>query len=482
MVGFMDLLLLIARLLLAVVFVVAGLAKLADWADSRASMADFGVPAFLARPMALLIPVLELACGVALLSVTSARWGASGALAMLLLFIAAIAINLVRGRRPDCRCFGQLHSSPIGWTTIVRNAALAGLAAAVLWQPPVENGRGLASRLAGLNRTEAVALAVALVATGLAAIGLVAFFGLLRQNGRLLLRLEVLEAKLGAGDDPPAPGLPVDSTAPDFSAADLDGETVTLDRLRERGMPVLLFFSEPGCGACDAAFPEVGAWQREHAGRLLIVPITRGDVQVHRARSREHNLHNVLLQADREIAQAYRAESTPSAVLMREGLIATPLAVGIDAIRALVEKATWPPPLKTGDRVPSLRLADLNGGAMDLAGLRGRPTLLLFWNPSCGFCQAMLRDVKTWERTRPEDAPEVLVIAAGSHEAIRAQGFRSRVLLDPDFGAGQIFGAGGTPSAIVLDEDGRVASEVGSGAPAVFALAGRVHAGSFLEA
>jgi thiol-disulfide isomerase/thioredoxin len=119
---------------------------------------------------------------------------------------------------------------------------------------------------------------------------------------------------------------------------------------------------------------------------------------------------------------------------------------------------------------------------MDLAGLRGRPTLLLFWNPSCGFCQAMLRDVKTWERTRPEDAPEVLVIAAGSHEAIRGQGFRSRVLLDPDFGAGQIFGAGGTPSAIVLDEDGRVASEVGAGAPAVFALAGRVHAGSFLEA
>jgi hypothetical protein len=45
-----------------------------------------------------------------------------------------------------------------------------------------------------------------------------------------------------------------------------------------------------------------------------------------------------------------------------------------------------------------------------------------------------------------------------------------------------LFGAGGTPSALVLDEEGRVASDVGVGAQAVFALAGEVSADNFLPA
>jgi thiol-disulfide isomerase/thioredoxin len=305
---------------------------------------------------------------------------------------------------------------------------------------------------------------------------------LLRQNGRLLLRLEAVEAKLGAGTDAPAMGLPVNSVAPGFSVESLAGTTVTLEMLRERGRPLLFFFSEPGCAACDAAFPEVAEWQREHGDRLLIVPITRGGALVNRAKRKKHDLHNVLLQADREVAQAYRVEVTPSAVLVSEGLIASPLAVGIDAIRALVDTTTAPPPLKKGDRVPALRLADLTGRIVDFATLRGRRTLLLFWNSSCGFCEAMLEDLKAWERTRPEDAPELLVIEAGSSEATRQQGLRSRVLLDPRFTAGQIFGAGGTPAAVVLNSEGRVECDVGVGAAAVLGLAGAVPAGSSISA
>ncbi len=478
----MNVILLIARLLLAVVFVVAALAKFLDSTGSRTSMVEFGIPVLLARPMALLLPVLELACAGALISVTFARWGAIGAMAMLLSFISAIAINLMRGRRPDCHCFGQLHSSPIGWATLVRNAVLAGLAAFVVSQGRGYSGRSVGDWLGGLSRSDIVVLELAIAVAALAAFELWALLGVLRQNGRLLLRLEAVEAKLGVGAESPQPALPVNSMAPDFSVADLDGQTVTLDRLRERGTPLLLFFSEPGCGACDAALPEVAKWQREHADRLSIVPITQGEAQVNRTKSRQYNLQSVLLQTDREIAQAYRVEGTPSAVLVSEGLIASPLAVGIDAIRALVDKATLPPLLKKGDRVPALRLADLSGGTMDSARLRGRRTVLLFWNPSCGFCQAMLGDVKAWERNRPEHAPELVVISAGPVTAIREQDFRSRVLLDPNFAAGQMFGASGTPSAVVLDEEGRVASDVGVGAPAVFDLAGAVPVDSFLPA
>jgi hypothetical protein len=81
--------------------------------------------------------------------------------------------------------------------------------------------------------------------------------------------------------------------------------------------------------------------------------------------------------------------------------------------------------------------------------------------------------VKQWEKKRPANAPELVVISSGTPEANRDQGFRSPVLLDGIFGAGVVFGAGGTPSALMIDEAGKVASEVALGAPDVLALVGR---------
>ena len=53
--------LLITSLLLASVFFVAGAAKLADRDGSRRGLLDFGVPAALAAPFAILLPLSELA-------------------------------------------------------------------------------------------------------------------------------------------------------------------------------------------------------------------------------------------------------------------------------------------------------------------------------------------------------------------------------------------------------------------------------------
>src|SRR5947207_6420697 len=111
----MAVLFLSARVLLVVVFVVAGLAKLADRAGARQALRDFGVPAVLATPLGALLPLAELAVAVALLPAASVWWGALGALVLLLLFIAGIGASLARGRTPDCHCFGQLHSAPVGW-------------------------------------------------------------------------------------------------------------------------------------------------------------------------------------------------------------------------------------------------------------------------------------------------------------------------------------------------------------------------------
>src|SRR5439155_9771040 len=143
----MNAILLILRLILAAVFAVAGFAKLLDRAGSRQSMREFGVPAALANPLALLLPIAELACAAALVPAATAWWGAAGAFALLVLFVAAIAINLARGRTPDCHCFGKLHSEPVGWTTVARNGVLAALAGFVLWQGPEHAGPGLAAWL-----------------------------------------------------------------------------------------------------------------------------------------------------------------------------------------------------------------------------------------------------------------------------------------------------------------------------------------------
>ena len=195
---------------------------------------------------------------------------------------------------------------------------------------------------------------------------------------------------------------------------------------------------------------------------------------MNRAKCDEHKLGNMLLQRDREVAEAYRVEGTPGAVLVQDGRIASMVATGADAIQGLLTRATLPPSVKKGDPVPSLKLQDLNGKMVDLLSLKGRRTLILFWNPSCGFCQQMLEDVKSWERTPPKGAPELLVISAGPLEDNRKQGFRSRVLLDPYFLTSQVFNSGGTPSAVVIDEEGRVTSEVAAGAPEVLAMAREV--------
>jgi peroxiredoxin/uncharacterized membrane protein YphA (DoxX/SURF4 family) len=467
----MDGVLLLLRLLLAATFALAGITKATDPKGTRQSILDFGAPAWLARPAARLLPLAELACAIALLPAAAAVWGAAGTLALLLIFIAAIGNSLARGRRPACHCFGQLHSAPVGFATLARNVALSAMAGVVILAARETPSPAYIDWLDGLGRFGAAVLAFSIAIAALAALWIWSLLHLLRQNGRLLLRLEAVEAELGLRAEPPEPGLPAGTPAPAFRLPALDGSMVTLDALREAGETILLIFTEPGCGGCDALMPDVGRWQREYADRLSIVPISRGALETNRAKAAEHQLRNFLLQVDEETSSLYQAEGTPTAVLIKNGRIASLVASGADAIHALVGKATVPPPLAQGELAPDLALPDLNGASVDLRGLRGQRHLLLFWNPDCGYCQEMLDDIKAWERDTSEDPPRLLVVSTGTPEANRAQGFRAPVVLDQGFRTGTLFGADGTPSAVMLDEECRVASGVKVGAVEVLALA-----------
>ena len=495
----MGTVLLIARLLLALVFATAGVAKLADRAGSRRAIVDFGVPAYLAAPLGILLPLAELAVAAALIPPATAWWGALGALALLILFVAGISFNLARGHKPECNCFGQLRSTPAGWKTLARNGIFAVVAGFVLWQGNEDAGPSVSGWLGSFTTAQFLGLVVGLLVLVLLAAQGWFLIHLLRQNGRMLVRLEALESRLdpdsavlSENGTQPVEGLPAGSPAPAFDLPDLYGETHTLDSLRVPGKPVVLLFTDPNCGPCTALLPEIGHWQHDYADKMTVALISRDTPEENRAKSAEHGVENVLLQQDWEVAEAYEVLGTPSAVLVHpDGTIGSPLATSPEEIEVLVAQAAGTPaqtpcpdcgkihavepviPMgkKLGEPAPPLKLPDLSGKTIELANFKGSETLLLFWSPNCGFCNLMLDDLKAIEANPPKGAPKLLVVSEGTVEANEAMGLRSPVVLDKEFSAGWEFGADGTPSAVLIDAEGNVASEVVVGASTVLDLA-----------
>jgi uncharacterized membrane protein YphA (DoxX/SURF4 family) len=308
----MALALLLGRLLLAAVFLAAGMAKLRDLPGSRHAIGEFGVPARAAGVLGTLLPLAELTITGALIAGPTATWGALAALALLLLFCVAIAWNLSHGRAPDCHCFGQLHSTPASRRTVARNLGLAALAFLLA---------------AGLG---ALAPAAAIAAVGIAALVAGPLPAWLRRRG---------DGEASAGDATGAPeGLPVGTPAPDFRLASLSGDSHTLDSLRASGRPLLLLFSDPNCGPCIEMAPMVARWQRQHSDELTIAVI-EGDHDGEAVAPDEHGRRNVLLERESEVSGAYGTQGTPSAVLVgREGAIASPVAAGAGEIEALLAR------------------------------------------------------------------------------------------------------------------------------------------------
>ncbi len=462
--------LLAARLLLAAVFAVAAVAKLADREGSRRAAVDFGVPAGLGGLVALVIPLAELAVAVALLPSRTAVWGGLGALALLLLFSAAIVSSLARGRAPDCHCFGQLHSEPAGRRTLLRNGALAAMALLVVaagWNDPGLSAVAWIARLDTAGALAAAALAAA-VAAGLYAVG---------GHRRLASRMRELEERLASEHRHAEPvlGLPVGSTAPEFSLPDMEGDELALVQLRMFGRPVLLVFTDPGCGPCESLMPEVARWQREHEDLLTVAVLSSGRLLDARAKAEEHGLEFVLSDEHRAVYRDYEGAGTPCAALVdKDGKVAWPLAAGAQPIVSLVEGIAAQRELKgltVGEPLPDIEVSGLDGRSVSLSSLAGEETVFLLWDPGCGFCRSVHDDVLEWEVEAPPGAARLVVISAGKPDEVRAEGFRSTVLLDPERRAVEALGAGGTPSAILVDAGGRVAWPLAIGAEQVLRIA-----------
>src|SRR5919107_1177480 len=83
-----------------------------------------------------------------------------------------------------------------------------------------------------------------------------------------------------------------------------------------------------------------GRLQQEHAQKLTLALVSRGEVEENKNKAQEHGLSNVLLQRDWEVSESYEVSGTPSAVLISpDGKIASPVAGGDEGIRGLLSYA-----------------------------------------------------------------------------------------------------------------------------------------------
>ncbi len=114
-------------LLIALVFAGAAIAKLTAWSELPGVVQNFRVlPRALVTPVALLLPLLEVAIALSILIKETRAVAAVSAALLFTAFGAALAINFFRGHRHiDCGCFRSDLKQPISIAVIVRNAFLA---------------------------------------------------------------------------------------------------------------------------------------------------------------------------------------------------------------------------------------------------------------------------------------------------------------------------------------------------------------------
>ncbi|HWE68890.1 MAG TPA: MauE/DoxX family redox-associated membrane protein [Acidimicrobiales bacterium] len=289
--------LLLARLGLAAVFATALVAKARDREGARWAIAGFGVPPAVAAPLEVALLGGEAAVTVSLLFRSTMRGGSIAALALLTLYTFAIIGNVLRGRAPECHCFGRLSKGPVGWSTVARNTVLGAVAGYVATGGRLAAVFGL---VAGVGSGVRIMVAVRRSRE--------------RSTGRL---------------------------APGFSVADGSaGSSTTLDTLLLRRTPVVLVFSHSDCGACVALMPLLAGWQAASQNQLTIAVLGGGSPVDGSRASAELGLDHYLFDESSAVARSYGVNATPCAVLIgRDGRIAAPMARGSGEIADLITGA-----------------------------------------------------------------------------------------------------------------------------------------------
>jgi peroxiredoxin len=318
----------------------------------------------------------------------------------------------------------------------------------------------------------------------------------LRQQGRLLLRIEALEGPSGTlqapEGDPARGGLPLATAFPPFRLPDLGGKDVALEDFDTR---VLLVHWSPGCGFCKEIAADLARLQDDlHLRKTELVLVSYGSPESNTALLEAHGLRcPVLLQTDAETIQGFARMGTPAAYLLDDRhRIAKPVAVGAREVPKLAEEAAGSrrrlaserplaeslierEGLKAGVPAPAFELTDLAGRPVSLADKRGRRVLLVFSDPECGPCDVLLPDLARFEREHRANGLAVVMVGRGEPEENRrkaeAFGVEFPVVLQRGWRLSKQYGIFATPVAFLIDEDGVIERDVARGPTAILELA-----------
>jgi thioredoxin-related protein len=227
-------------------------------------------------------------------------------------------------------------------------------------------------------------------------------------------------------------------------------------------------------------------WQNELKDKINFVFISSGNDKDNLEKF-GGGAKQILLQKNKEVSELFGAQWTPTVLLVNsDGTIASYLAAGDKAIRELIDKiksktfADESVFISNGDgaallgtQLPEISQADVNGKNIASKDLLGKKTLVTFWSMTCPFCVNMLDDLRDWDESKDMGEPNLLVISEGDIEANRSMNIQSPVILDTNRNISKKLGMKGTPSAVLIDENGKIVSETAVGANQIWTLLGK---------
>ncbi len=486
----MELVLLLVRLSLSGVFALAGVGKLLDLEGSERAVKGFGVPDELAKPISIFLPVAEMVIAVLLLFVATSWIGAVLAAFLLFTFIGAMVVQMAKGNAPDCHCFGQIHSEPVGKASLIRNIGFAILALLLVSQGRQNQGLSLST-----GSSDMVQAILTLAIMALLAIAVFYLKKIFEQQIQIQRRIEVLELVSRDGAEverqeagSPSESLPIGAPFPDFELADTNGKRVKFADYLKRKTPLLFLFVSPDCGPCNALYPELKEWRESLKDKLKIVLVSSGSISANLEKFDDET--GILLQEKRELAELAKARWTPTAIYVNAaGNIASHPAAGDTAIRELLEKLTTEnlskehlyfsssnghnAPLMIGEKLPEFSMTGVNGETVSKESFTGHRSLVLFFSTTCPHCVRMMEELKEWDETKGADEPKLVVFSDGDSEEHVRLGLKAPIVLDEGYKFSGEIGMFGTPSAILVNERAEIVTETGIGAPNIWALIGK---------
>lgn len=329
-------------------------------------------------------------------------------------------------------------------------------------------------------------------------------YQLVKQQGRMLLRLDELDSRIPNGHQGAVHGVQISPTGlgvgksfDAFSLPDLMGHTVALKDFR--GQRVLVINWSSQCGFCDLIAPEIAKLQADFQRcKVQLLLVSYGDAEANRKLMAEHGLDcPVLLLKESEQLKAFEGMGTPVAYLLDgEGKVACPVAVGANEVpvlareivagegevkrrlpgeRPLSESRIERAGLKPGTPAPAFESPDIYGRRVALADFSGRRVLLVFTDPHCGPCDQLAPELVRLHREHRDNGLAIVMVGRGEVEENRRKaeqyGFDFPVLLQDGWKLSRQYGIFAMPVAFLIDEQGVIARNVGTGADEILALA-----------